>query len=75
MTRALDVRFPITLRFETGEIEVYATPEDAGLDLEFYDSGQPDGPGERVEDALGRRVRLVVERQAVVVCELQSEVS
>ena len=48
--------FPISVRFEGGEVETYSDVSHLECDLEVFDSEQ--SPGCEVVDALGRRVKL-----------------
>jgi hypothetical protein len=52
------VEFPISIRFENGEVEQYKSPEELEMNLEDFDSDE-DADCE-VRDRLGRRVRLRV---------------
>jgi len=53
-----DVVFPISIRFEDGEVEEFQNREDLELDLEYFDSEKARYC--EVIDKLGRRVRLKV---------------
>ena len=53
-----DVVFPISIRFEDGEVEEFQNQEDLELDLEYFDSEEARDC--EVTDKLGRRVRLKV---------------
>ena len=55
-------RFPLVLQYESGERKVLQSREDAEIYLEWYDSDAPEGPSERVTDALGRPVSLKIEK-------------
>lgn len=72
MRHPLDVRFPISVVYGTGEMERYASAEDAAFDLEFFSTEHPEDPPVRVLDATGCPVKLTVECQAVLLCELDS---
>ena len=54
----MSVAFPITVRFEDGEMEEYESVEDIEQDLEDFDSDEATDC--QVRDALGRLVRLRV---------------
>lgn len=54
----VDVMFPISVRFEDGEVQEFDNREELEMTLEYFDSEE-----ERdceVTDKLGRRVRLKV---------------
>ena len=53
---ATDVAFPITVTFENGEAEQYASEQELECNLEHFDSETAKGCA--VVDAKGRRVRL-----------------
>jgi len=53
-----DVVFPISIRFDDGEVEEFQSREDLELDLEYFDSEK--APDCEVTDKLGRRVRLKI---------------
>lgn len=53
-----DVVFPISIRFEDGEVEEFQNREDLELDLEYFDSEKATDC--EVTDKLGRRVLLKV---------------
>ncbi len=53
-----DVVFPISIRFEDGEVEEFQNREDLELDLEYFDSEKATDC--EVTDKFGRRVRLKV---------------
>lgn len=53
-----DVVFPISIRFEDGEVEEFQDREDLELDLEYFDSEKARDC--EVTDKLGRPVRLKV---------------
>jgi len=53
-----DVVFPISIRFEDGEVEEFQNREDLELNLEYFDSDKARDC--EVRDKLGRRVRLWV---------------
>lgn len=54
----MNVVFPITIRFEDGEVEEYESPQDLEMNLEDFDS-EKDCNCE-VRDKVGRPVRLKV---------------
>jgi len=64
--------FPLKIKYENGEEEVYVTPDEVAADLEWFDSDHPDHPDDRcvVLDAQGRRVRVVIEKLELLICEL-----
>lgn len=72
MRHPLDVRFPISVVYGTGETERYASAEDAAFDLEFFSTEHTEDPPVRVLDATGCPVKLTVECQDVVLCELDT---
>lgn len=53
-----DVVFPISIRFEDGEVEEFQNREELELDLEYF--GSETSRDCEVRDKLGRRVRLKV---------------
>lgn len=53
-----DVVFPISIRFENGEVEEFQNREDLELDLEYFDSEKARDC--EITDKLGRRIRLKV---------------
>ena len=53
-----DVVFPISIRFQDGEVEEFQNREDLELNLEYFDSEKATDCA--VTDKLGRRVRLKV---------------
>jgi len=53
-----DVVFPISIRFEDGEVEEFQNREDLELNLEYFDSEKACDC--EVRDKLGRRVQLKV---------------
>jgi hypothetical protein len=53
-----DVVFPISIRFEDGEVEEFQNREDLELNLEYFDSDKAADCA--VTDSLGRRVRVKV---------------
>ena len=53
-----DVVFPISIRFEDGEVQEFQNREDLELDLEYFNSEKATDCV--VTDKLGRRVRLEV---------------
>jgi len=72
MRHPLDVRFPITVDYGTGEATRYASAEDAAFDLEFFSTEHREDPPVRVLDATGCPVKLTVEGQDVLLCELDT---
>ena len=54
----IDIVFPITVKFENGEIETYESIPDIEQNLEDFDSEIAEGY--EVRDKLGRSVQLVV---------------
>lgn len=72
MRHPLDVRFPISVVYGTGETERYASAEDAAFDLEFFSTEHREDPPVRVLDASGCPVQLAVENQDVLLCELDT---
>lgn len=63
-------RFPLTIQFSDGEVEVVATEEEACCQLEWLDSDDPEDPV-NVTDCEGRRVRLKIVALQITTCELQ----
>lgn len=53
-----NVGFPISIRFEDGEVQEFQNREDLELDLEYFDSDK--AADCEVTDKLGRRLRLKV---------------
>jgi hypothetical protein len=53
-----DVVFPISIRFEDGEVEYFQSRKDLEMDLEYFDSEKARDC--EVKDKLGKRVRLYV---------------
>jgi hypothetical protein len=58
-----DVIFPVSVTFESGEVERYESVEDLERNLEDFDSDVD--VGRRVVDGLGRPVRLKLKLLAV----------
>ena len=54
----MEVVFPISVRFEDGEVEQYASVDDLVMELEDFDSDVDTGC--ETWDAQGRPVRLVL---------------
>lgn len=65
------VQFPITVRFEDGESEVYEDFKDLELNLEDFDSTRSADCA--VTDALGRQIRLKIHLQVIEELQLVSE--
>lgn len=54
----VDVVFPISVRFDDGEVQEFDNREELEMTLEYFDSEEE--RGSIVTDKLGRRVRLKV---------------
>ncbi len=66
------VYFPLTVRFEDGQSEIYENQEDLELNLEDFDS-EKDIQCE-VRDALGRKVHLKIDLLSLTTLELETRV-
>ena len=66
-----DVVFPLSIRFEDGEVEQYVSVEDLELNLEDFDSDVDTGC--RVLDKLGRPVRLKLKLTDLKELSIQTE--
>lgn len=63
-------RFPISVRFEDGEIDTFDSILEICTGLEFFDSEDPEGGRVEVTDGQGRRVILKVWKLEVTVFRL-----
>ena len=63
-------KFPLTVRFSDGEVEVVATEKEACCQLEWLDSDDLGDPV-TVTDCEGRSVRLKIVALEITLCELR----
>lgn len=66
----LNVIFPVEVHFPDGNCEIYESPEDLELNLEFFDPAVDVGC--EVRDAEGRPVRLKVDKLQIKTLEVLS---
>jgi len=62
-------QYPLTVRFNDGEVETIADDRDACCNLEWLDTDDAEDPVV-VSDALGRRVRMRMAFCEIAVCEI-----